>query len=95
MQDGELEYEVERVMDHRHKHVGGGGTRSGTKRKPRVVTEFLVKWKGYGHEHNTWEPEANCANCPEAIQTYWDERQTRAEARVALLKVKSRKRKRK
>ena len=34
--------------------------------------QFLVKWLGYGPEHNTWEPEANLTNCSEVLQTFWD-----------------------
>ena len=32
---------------------------------------YLVKWLGYGHENNTWEPERNVANAPEKIAEYW------------------------
>ena len=32
----------------------------------------LVKWLGYGPEHNTWEPEANLTNCSEVLPTFWD-----------------------
>jgi hypothetical protein len=53
MVDGELECEVERVKSHRF--VGHG------------KLQFLVKRLGYGVEHNTWEPEVNCANCPEKV----------------------------
>lgn len=35
------EYEVEEVLAHRY---------NGKRR------EYLIKWTGYGHEHNTWEP---------------------------------------
>ncbi len=28
---------------------------------------YLVKWEGYGLSESTWEPEANCADCTEAI----------------------------
>lgn len=27
------------------------------KRRRQGVTEYLVKWKSYGPEHNSWEPE--------------------------------------
>ena len=39
----------------------------------RTVMEYLVKWAGYSHEHNTWEPAANITG--PAIAEY--------EARVA------------
>jgi hypothetical protein len=57
--EGEPWYEVESVLQHRD-----------LKRGRRTVTQFLIKWKGYGHEHNTWEPERNLS--AESLQSYWD-----------------------
>jgi hypothetical protein len=56
---GEVEYEVESILAHRL--VG-----SGKRRK----SQYLVKWKGYGPEHNSWEPEAHLSRCKDAIREY-------------------------
>ena len=65
MVDGTLEYEVELILSHRKRKIGG-------KKNPREVTQFLVKWEGYGYEHNTWESEDNLVrNSLECIQDYW------------------------
>lgn len=66
--DGEFEYEVESILSHRF-----------TKNK----LQYLVKWSGYGSEHNTWEPEDNCANCPDLRKQYWERIQAQADAAVA------------
>lgn len=58
--DNDLEYEVEKILPHRD-------IRKGT----RTVREFLIKWLGYGPEHNSWEPERNL-NCDELVATYWN-----------------------
>lgn len=34
---------------------------------------FLVKWKGYPHDSNSWEPEKNLANASELIGKFWEE----------------------
>ena len=52
---GDLEYEVEQVIDY------------DTGRK-----KYLVKWLGYGHESNTWEPEKNLKHSADLIQGYWE-----------------------
>ncbi|KAJ9514733.1 hypothetical protein QJQ45_028390, partial [Haematococcus lacustris] len=31
---------------------------------------YLLKWKGYGVEHNTWEPRKNLTGCAELLQVY-------------------------
>lgn len=57
--DGEEEYVVERILDHRV-----------SKRRGRKKF-FLVRWAGYGAEHDSWEPIDNLDNCPDALQDYW------------------------
>ncbi len=47
--DGEIYYEVADTLNH-----SKIGSRTG---KP--VYKFLIAWKGYGPESNTWEPESN------------------------------------
>lgn len=39
--------------------------------------EFLVKWRGYSSEDNTWEPADNVANCHEEIARF---RETNGDA---------------
>ena len=56
--DGELEYEVECILDKRM-------TKFCLKHKR--VPQYLIKWKGYGHEHNTWEPLSNLTHCNEIL----------------------------
>ena len=58
--DGNLEWEVEKILDHRDRKQGN-----------RVLTSYLVAWKGYGPEHNSFEPEKNLRNCQETILEYW------------------------
>ena len=55
--EGEEEFEVERILDHR-------------KRGRRM--QFLVRWSGYGAEHDAWEPEDNLINCPDRLKEYWE-----------------------
>ncbi|KAH0513798.1 Chromodomain Y-like protein [Microtus ochrogaster] len=45
--------QVERIVDKRKNKKG--------------KTEYLVRWKGYGSEDDTWEPEQHLVNCEEYI----------------------------
>ena len=56
--DGALEYEVERVLLHRSQSSGR-----------MKVYDYLIKWQGYGPEHNSWKPKSNLLRL--LIDEYW------------------------
>ncbi|TBU47544.1 hypothetical protein BD309DRAFT_468378 [Dichomitus squalens] len=55
----EEEYEIEAILDAKHGTFPGG----------RVG--YLVKWKGYGEEHNSWVDEKDAIGAKELIDEYW------------------------
>jgi Reverse transcriptase (RNA-dependent DNA polymerase)/RNase H-like domain found in reverse transcriptase/Integrase zinc binding domain/Retroviral aspartyl protease/Chromo (CHRromatin Organisation MOdifier) domain len=71
---GEAEFEVEQVLLHRD-------IKSGKRHK----REFLIKWLGYGPEHNSWEPSSSM-RCDELIAKYWEATQAAQRARDRLRK---------
>jgi len=46
--DGQKEYEIEKILDER--------TFNGN-------TEFLIRWKGFTNDHDSWEPYDNIEDC--------------------------------
>ncbi len=60
--DNTMIFEVEALLDHRDRKS----------RSNRLRREYLVKWAGYGPEHNTWEPERNLDNCAQKLKEYWN-----------------------
>ncbi|KAJ1200734.1 hypothetical protein NDU88_004555 [Pleurodeles waltl] len=49
-------YEVERIVD--------------KKKNKKGKTEYLVRWKGYDSDDDTWEPEQHLVNCEEYIHEF-------------------------
>ena len=60
------EYVVEKILDKRIVK------RYHSNKDPTKKEQYLVKWKDYGDEHNTWEPKANLT--PEMIKEYHQEK---------------------
>jgi hypothetical protein len=57
MEDGQTEYEVDRIIDHKTDTNGN-------------PTKYLVLWKGYNAEDATFEPIEHLENASEAIAKY-------------------------
>ena len=73
LDDGDVLWRVETLLDRRER-----------KRGRKKLVEYLVKWHGFGHEHNTWEPESNIAD-PDLITDY----QVRMKAKETLAQAKA------
>ena len=56
--EGEEEYEVEEVLDSR---------RYGRWKK----LQYLVHWKGWGPEHNSWEAAEDLVHAPDAVCDFY------------------------
>ena len=52
MVNNEEHWEVESILDSRTRRVGN-----------RNIQEFLVKWLGWGTEHNDWLPKSELSSC--------------------------------
>ena len=39
--------------------------------------KYLIKWKSYSEEENTWEPAKNLKNCQKALQAFHHQKQKR------------------
>ena len=50
LEDGQLEWEVEAILYH---------SKRSCKKRGKDAFDYLIKWKGFGVEHNSWEPEEN------------------------------------
>ena len=56
-----MEYEVECILGKRMAkfHL-----------KHKWVPQYIVKWKGYGHAHNIWEPLSNLTHGNKILQAF-------------------------
>ena len=71
--DCEKEYEVEEILDRQER---------------RGRTKYLVKWKGYTAEENTWEELENLKNAMEKIEEFEKERFEKEIQRIRMKKGK-------
>lgn len=53
------DYQVESILDSRERRYGWG-----------KVTEYLVKWKDYGPEFNSWKADGQLESPAEKIEAY-------------------------
>ncbi|KAJ7308533.1 hypothetical protein DFH08DRAFT_719770 [Mycena albidolilacea] len=62
--DDEEEYEIEAILDAKKGHF----------EKNKIG--YLVSWKGYGPEHNSWVAEDDAGNATLLIKAFWDKKKS-------------------
>lgn len=65
-------FEVEAILDHRDKadKRASAHSDSATSAPSRRTTHYLVRWKGWPPEHDTWEPVKNMTGAADLINAY-------------------------
>jgi hypothetical protein len=63
----EEEYSVDKIQD---KRIANG------------KVEYLLSWRGYGPEENTWEPKENL-DCPDVIKAFKDSLKDKKDLQLA------------
>ena len=63
--DNQLKWEVDFIKDARWTN------------RLRGSVQFLVHWKGYGFDEDTWEPARNLVNASDAIQEFYQQHPTK------------------
>ncbi|SJL18800.1 uncharacterized protein ARMOST_22401 [Armillaria ostoyae] len=66
----EPEYEVEAIINHKTHKVRGQRDKETGKYTTNIVTDYLVKWKGYGREEDKWTKESELDHAKESIADY-------------------------
>ncbi|KAF8518944.1 hypothetical protein BU17DRAFT_66110 [Hysterangium stoloniferum] len=59
--EDEEEYEIESILDAKNGAFPGG------------KMGYLVKWKGYDDEHNSWVVQEDAANAQDLINEFWEQ----------------------
>jgi hypothetical protein len=70
--DGSLEWEVETILDHQERPMSKvrDRARAQVPAATKQVTHYLVRWRGWTVEHDTWEPAHHLANAPDIVAAY-------------------------
>jgi Chromo (CHRromatin Organisation MOdifier) domain len=67
----ENEYEVELLVDRRIRKIRTVKAGKHSQKKQSFAYQYLVRWKGYGPEHDEWVPEKELArHCKALIRKY-------------------------
>lgn len=73
LQGGDIdEFEIQQILQHRSTKRRGAQTTNTRTTRRRALVEYLVKWKGQGPEHNSWEPDSGLDLAKEAVGDYWE-----------------------
>ena len=70
--DNENEYEVEEILD---------------ARMNRRKLQYLVRWKGYSQQYDSWEPEENLDNAQELVRQFHKRFPTKPVGRGRVLRT--------
>jgi len=71
--NGEECFEVDQILNHRDRKIHVRKATKHTLKEFKLQREYLVKWRGYSDDHNTWEPASMvAARCSHRVVSLQD-----------------------